>query len=202
MTTKLSIQSPQPQHFEYSMTTQKPASSPNLNQEVNEKLAAVDMLKTDSKLAALDELRWAVVYLFFRFSATAQELHQQGEHSSGRSGLLHSLKQGGPATVPQLARARPVSRQFIQKLANEMAADGLVEFIPNPAHQRSKLLRITPQGECLLAEIVEREAKLGAWLAHDLDESDIRTAARVVSILRDKLAQSQERGAAIAQIEE
>ena len=64
----------------------------------------------------------------------------------GTWGVLRSLAEEGPQTVPQLARARPVARQRIQKLADEMAADGLVEFVDNPAHRRSKLLRLTAAG--------------------------------------------------------
>jgi len=153
------------------------------------KLTGLDEL---SKLVALDELTWAVVFLYFRQSANAELLYQQGEHSAGRRSLLRSLKMDGPATVPQLARARPVSRQFIQKLANEMAADELVEFIKNPEHKRSKLVRITAKGERLLMEMMEQDIKLGAWLVQDLNESDLRTATHVVRTLREKLVQVEE----------
>lgn len=144
----------------------------------------------DSKLTALDELIWANTTLHFRLAAVAQELHQEGEQSAGRRSLLRSLAREGPATVPQLARSRPVSRQSMQKLANDMLREGLVEFFENPDHQRSKLLRITPLGEQLLAQMNAREVKLGQWLAEELSENEIRTATSVVSLLRDRLAQS------------
>ena len=44
----------------------------------------------------------------------------------------------GPLTVPQIAQMRPTSRQRMQRLADELAAEGLVEFIDNPGHRRSK----------------------------------------------------------------
>ncbi len=157
------------------------------------KFAALsELLSHDNKLAALSELVTVVSLLHFRVSVTAQELHQKGEFSGGRRAILSNLKFDGPATVPHLARIRPVSRQFIQKLANEMAAEGLVEFIKNPEHKRSKLLRITAMGERLLANMLEREAKVGIWLARDLDESELQTAARIVRNLRDKLVHSAE----------
>jgi len=144
------------------------------------------------KLVALDELTWAVVFLYFRQSANAEIVYQEGEHSAGRRSLLRSLKIDGPATVPQLARARPVSRQFIQKLANQMATDGLVEFINNPEHKRSKLVRLTAKGEHLLVEMMERDIKVGVWLVQDLNESDLHTATRVVRTLREKLVRVEE----------
>ena len=161
-------------------------------QAVLEELSKLTGLDELSKLVALDELTWAVVFLYFRQSANAEIQYQEGEHSAGRRSLLRSLKMDGPATVPQLARARPVSRQFIQKLANEMVADGLVEFINNPEHKRSKLVRITAKGERLLMEMMEQDIKLGTWLVQDLNESDIRTATRVVRTLREKLVRVEE----------
>ena len=161
-------------------------------QAVLDELIKLTGLEEISKLVALDELTWAVVFLYFRQSANAEIMYQEGEHSAGRRSLLRSLKVDGPATVPQLARARPVSRQFIQKLANEMTADGLVEFINNPEHKHSKLVRITAKGERLLMEMMEQDIKLGAWLVQDLNESDIRTATRVVRTLREKLVRVEE----------
>ncbi len=161
-------------------------------QAVLDELIKLTGLEEISKLVALDELTWAVVFLYFRQSANAEIMYQEGEHSAGRRSLLRSLKVDGPATVPQLARARPVSRQFIQKLANEMATDGLVEFINNPEHKRSKLVWITAKGERLLTEMMEQDIKLGAWLVQDLNESDIRTATHVVRTLKEKLVRVEE----------
>ena len=45
--------------------------------------------------------------------------------------------------MPQIAQMRPTSRQPMQRLADELAAEGLVEFIDNPRHWRSKLMRLT-----------------------------------------------------------
>ena len=36
-------------------------------------------------------------------------------------------------TVPQMGRAQALSRQFVQRMVNEAAAQGLVESVPNPA---------------------------------------------------------------------
>ena len=45
--------------------------------------------------------------------------------------------------VAQIARSRPVSRQSIQKLTNEMIKEGLIKSVDNSAHKKSKLLVIT-----------------------------------------------------------
>lgn len=40
-------------------------------------------------------------------------------------------------------------RQGVQHTADQLAADGLMEYFDNPTHRRAKLVRITPNGEKL-----------------------------------------------------
>ena len=95
-------------------------------------------------------------------------------------GLLRSLELEGPQTVPQLARARPVARQRIQKLADEMAAQGLVTFTDNPAHKRSKLLRITPAGRRRYRDLTSALMGLSASLSDGMSLRNLKSARRVL----------------------
>ena len=82
---------------------------------------------------------------------------------------------------------RPVARQRIQKLADEAWRAGLIEYDDNPAHRRSRLIRLTPQGEVAYADVAQR---IGAWadeLAADMDETEIRAALSVLRQLRERL---------------
>ena len=124
---------------------------------------------------------------FFRLRAAGKRVGAVTPWGGGLWGMLRTLKLEGPRTVPQIARSRPVARQRIQKLANELAEAGLIEFVDNPAHQRSKLLRLTPEGETAYEEIRERLADLTERLAADMDEAELRTAARVLKALSAKL---------------
>ena len=125
--------------------------------------------------------------LFFQLRAAGKRTGHVTPGGGGIWGFLHSLAVDGPQTVPQLARARPVTRQHIQQIANEAAAGGLIEFIDNPAHKRSKLLRLTPKGERVDAEMTERLKTFAGDLAEDFDSAELATAARVVNALRAKL---------------
>ena len=125
--------------------------------------------------------------LFFRLRAAGKQTGHVTPGGGGIWGFLHSLAVDGPQTVPQLARARPVTRQHIQQIANEAAADGLIEFIDNPAHKRSKLLRLTPKGERVDAEMTEKLKKFAGDLARDFDAPELATTARVLNALRAKL---------------
>src|SRR5262245_53426492 len=88
-----------------------------------------------------------VAQFFFRVRAAGQKTGLITTWGGGAFGFLRSLVLLGPLTVPQIAAMRPTSRQRMQRLADELAADGLVEFIENPRHQRSNLVRVTRKGE-------------------------------------------------------
>jgi hypothetical protein len=103
----------------------------------------------DSKAEAIAELMLEVAQCFFRIRAVGQKTGLITSWGGGAFGFLRSLALLGPLTVPQIAEMRPTSRQRMQRLADELAAEGLVEFIDNPKHRRSKLVRLTAKGNAL-----------------------------------------------------
>src|SRR5512132_1591650 len=78
----------------------------------------------------------------------------------------------GPLTVPQIARMRPTSRQRMQRLADELAAEGLVTFVDNPKHRRSKLVQLTPKGERRHRELDARLLSIASSIGGALSEPD------------------------------
>lgn len=132
----------------------------------------------------LETLLYETVRLFHRLRRVMEELHHQGELSSGKSGILKSLDRHGPQTVPQMARARPVSRQYIQTLVNPLLKENLVERLENPAHKNSPLVSLTERGEELVREMRRRERDALERLEVDLDADDLRSAREILQELR------------------
>jgi len=93
----------------------------------------------------------------------------------GAFGFMRSLALLGPLTVPQIAQMRPTSRQRMQRLADELAAEGLVEFIDNPKHRRSKLVQLTAKGDARYRAMNLRLMTIASTLGADLSEGDVRT---------------------------
>lgn len=60
-----------------------------------------------------------------------------------------------PATVPAIARRLGQARQSVQRIVNELAAEGLVELADNPAHARSALVVLSPAGTSVTAELFD-----------------------------------------------
>jgi DNA-binding MarR family transcriptional regulator len=89
----------------------------------------------------------------------------------------------GAQTVPQVARSLWLPRQVVQRLADAAAELGYVRFADNPAHRRSRLAELTPDGRRVWAEIHSGELAGLDALAERLDPSDIEACVRVMSAL-------------------
>ena len=133
----------------------------------------------DSKAEAITELMLEVAQCFFKIRALGQKTGFITGWGGGAFGFMRSLALLGPLTVPQIAQMRPTSRQRMQRLANELAAEGLVEFIDNPKHRRSKLVRLTPKGDARYRELDARLLSIASTMGGALGEADIRKATRV-----------------------
>lgn len=147
----------------------------------------------DGKGEAIAELMLEVAQCFFKIRAFGQKTGLITNWGGGAFGFMRSLAVLGPLTVPQIAEMRPTSRQRMQRLADELAAEGLVESIDNPKHRRSKLLRLTPKGE---AQYREQNASLLAMtstMGGPLTEAEIRSAVEIVRELsNDVKARSEQ----------
>jgi len=139
----------------------------------------------DSKAEAIAELMLEVAQCFFRIRAVGQKTGLITSWGGGAFGFMRSLALLGPLTVPQIAQMRPTSRQRMQRLADELAAEGLVEFIDNPKHRRSKLVRLTRNGDAHYRELSERFMAIAATTGAALGEADIRKATGIVRQLSD-----------------
>jgi DNA-binding MarR family transcriptional regulator len=93
-------------------------------------------------------------------------LRDAGERVSAAASQTHSrrmvLQAGDRATVPDIARRLGLQRQSVQRVADELVADGLARYEDNPRHQRSRLLVTTAAGKSALAAI---QSAHRAWVA-------------------------------------
>jgi DNA-binding MarR family transcriptional regulator len=140
----------------------------------------------DGKAEAIAALMLEVAQCFFRIRAAGQKTGLITNWGGGAFGFMRSLALLGPLTVPQIAEMRPTSRQRMQRLADELAAEGLVEFIDNPKHRRSKLVRLTRKGEARYRELDARFLAIAATLGVALDEADIRRTTEIVRQLSEE----------------
>ncbi|OFX05690.1 MAG: hypothetical protein A3D94_12535 [Alphaproteobacteria bacterium RIFCSPHIGHO2_12_FULL_66_14] len=134
-----------------------------------------------------------VAQCFFRIRAIGQKTGLITSWGGGALGFMRSLALLGPLTVPQIAQMRPTSRQRMQRLADELAAEGLVKFIDNPKHRRSKLVQLTRKGDARYRELYARFLVIASTMGAALSETDIRKTTEIVRQLSDDVKARSER---------
>jgi DNA-binding MarR family transcriptional regulator len=137
------------------------------------------------KAEAIAELMLEVAQCFFRIRALGQQSGFITSWGAGTFGFLRSLALLGPLTVPQIARMRPTSRQRMQRLADELAADGLVRFVDNPKHRRSRLVQVTARGKARYGEQNAALLAIASTMGVGLGEAAIRETTEVVRRLSE-----------------
>ncbi|WP_189644450.1 MarR family transcriptional regulator [Mesorhizobium sp. M9A.F.Ca.ET.002.03.1.2] len=147
----------------------------------------------DGKAEAIAELMLEVAQCFFRIRALGQKTGLITSWGGGAFGFMRSLALLGPLTVPQIAQMRPTSRQRMQRLADELAAEGLVEFIDNPKHRRSKLVQLTRKGDARYGELNAQLMATASTMGVALGEADIRKTTEIVRQLSDDVKARSER---------
>jgi DNA-binding MarR family transcriptional regulator len=81
----------------------------------------------------------------------------------------------------------------MQRLADELEAEGLVEFIDNPKHRRSKLVRLTRRGDARYRELRARFLAIASTMGVGLRERDIRRTTEIVRQLSSDIKARSER---------
>ena len=92
-----------------------------------------------------------------------------------------------PQPVAWLARDLGANRQNVQRIVNDLNAEGLVAFEPNPHHRRANLVVLTGKGRQAYDAVIDAyEPRVNA-LAEGLTLEEIRAAHRVMTTLKKRL---------------
>jgi DNA-binding MarR family transcriptional regulator len=147
---------------------------------------------------AAAELLLELAYTFFRLRAAGDRRAGRVGQSTGRLGILRTLAEEGPRTVAQIARSRPVARQGVQRLADALAEQRLVEYVRNPDHRRSKLLRLTSRGSRVYRTLLQGQLAWAEELAKGLSEEELRSCTSVLRRLRARLGTPEDPGTGVS----
>ncbi|WP_405749396.1 MarR family transcriptional regulator [Streptomyces sp. NBC_00012] len=147
------------------------------------------MTDIDPPLAP-DELAHRLTEVFALVGPLYRRVQREVEQAAPIEGLsvgvravLDLLRENGPMTVPQMGRAQALSRQFVQRMVNDAAAARLVEITPNPAHQRSSLVRLTESGRAAITAALTREQSLLRQVDGGLTDADVSACVRVLGAM-------------------
>ncbi|MEQ1493398.1 MAG: hypothetical protein ABL932_22915 [Terricaulis sp.] len=139
-------------------------------------------MKKPSQASAEDVLNLsvAVIEFYFRIEAISEALAGFAT-AGGEWGTLRQLIQDGPQTVPDMAR------QHCQTIVNALESQGLVEFIDNPKHKTSKLVRITKRGHTRFQSMRKQFLTAAGNYSHLFTAAEIAMATDVCRRGRDMI---------------
>jgi DNA-binding MarR family transcriptional regulator len=147
------------------------------------------MTDVDERAERLAEVYLLVGPLYRRVLRAVEQEQERSRVSAGVRAVLDQLRRHGPLTVPQIGRNQSLSRQFVQRMVNEAAEDGLVELADNPQHRRSRLVRLTDDGRSAIERVVARERAELAVVAAHVDDEEVAATKRVLERMLDGLAE-------------
>lgn len=90
---------------------------------------------------------------------------------------------GAARTVPQVARTLGLSRQAVQRLADDMAERGLSAWIDNPDHRRARLFRLTEQGRDAYSQALRRKVLWAQGLSEGLTPAWLAVATELLGLM-------------------
>ncbi len=123
--------------------------------------------------------------LFHQSNDFMAQLYGPGDLSLSKRGVLLLLLQSGPQAVPQIAQRKQVSRQYIQKVVNQLIEADYVALAKNEAHKRSSLVQLTEQGKAYLIERLQHEMQLVREMVIPFPPDRLQETAQMLRAIRE-----------------
>lgn len=120
--------------------------------------------------------------------STADKLVSKFGLTGARWQVLGAIAQvGGPETTARLARNMGLTRQSVQRVVNQMVAEGMLSLEENPHHKRSKLVLMTPKGKKAFDQALEMQGPWVKALSEGISKKRLVAAREVLAALGVKL---------------
>ena len=106
--------------------------------------------------------------------------------TSARWQVLGAIKEDR-LPVAHIARNMGLTRQAVQRVADELEREGFIVFTGNPHHRRAKLTGLTEKGRAALDEVTKRQIAWANEVAAGIDPTALSAAAKLGETLRQRL---------------
>ncbi|WP_460067495.1 MarR family winged helix-turn-helix transcriptional regulator [Streptomyces sp. YKOK-I1] len=104
--------------------------------------------------------------------------------SPGSAAVLTLLGRHGEMRMSNLSELLAVDMSVTSRHVAHLAERGWIDRSPDPADKRSRILRLTPEGRTVLAELYRRSVGLLAERLSDWSDDEIGQLIRLMSRLR------------------
>ena len=86
-------------------------------------------------------------------------------------------------TVPQIARTLGLTRQAVQRVADDLAERRLAAWRDNPEHRRAHLLQLTSEGRAAYGEALQRKTLWAQGLSEGLTPAWLAVATELLGLM-------------------
>jgi DNA-binding MarR family transcriptional regulator len=132
----------------------------------------------------------SVIRLAAHLNAEGDALAKPSGQTSARWQVLAAASHA-TMSVAEIGRILGLARQGVQRIADILEAEGLVRYEENPAHQRAKLLMLTPDGEATLHDIQVRQVAWADALGAKIGPDDLHAATATLTRTLESLTRSK-----------
>jgi DNA-binding MarR family transcriptional regulator len=132
----------------------------------------------------------ALILEAFRFNgrllAAGDRLTKPLKLSSARWQVLGAIEKR-PLSVAQIARNMGLARQSVQRIADSLKKERVIEYAPNPDHKRAKLVCLTDSGRSLMKELGQSQIRWSNRIAAGAIPGEIAAALAMIKKFRLRL---------------
>lgn len=136
------------------------------------------------KAQLLEELFSEVVRTYFALKRLSGELDFVSDAQGGSMGIFEEIALNSPVSIPEIARKRDVSRQYVQKMVQKLLKQGLISAQDNPAHRRAKLYDLSDVGEAVFQQLANEACVFFESAVNPFEEQELDAAKKTLEKLR------------------
>lgn len=125
------------------------------------------------------------------FRRAGEDIAKQVGQTQARWQVL-SAASTGDKSVPQLARRLGYARQSVQRVVDLLVSERVAEYVPNPDHKRSALVRLTGEGHRQLRKLTAAADQMHRKMERGLDRDDLAATLRVLRALLNAMGKGHE----------
>jgi DNA-binding MarR family transcriptional regulator len=129
--------------------------------------------------AALTEIVLGVFRLNGVLLSVADDLSGPAKLTAARWQVLAAIAES-PRSVAEISREMGLTRQAVQRVANDLVRGGFAEYSENPAHRRAKLLGSTRAGARALQIVGRRQRAWANEVSSPIPAATLRACARAL----------------------
>ena len=133
------------------------------------------------------EITWLIRRVFRSMAAAADKYLDDSGLSAADRAVMEFLYSDEQLSVPDIAQRYDVSRQHVQVTVNGLEQRGLLRFVDNPRHKRSRLVRLSELGRESFIEIRRNEQVIVEQWFSDISDDALLATQRTLQSLHHKL---------------